>query len=47
VLVQKFRINLARRFALGQQEKILSVSLDQARLEAMSVCDYVDLYVPG
>jgi 2-methylcitrate dehydratase len=45
LLVQKFRTNLARRFAPEQQEKIVSVSLDRARLEAMSVCDYVDLYV--
>ena len=45
LLVQKFRTNLARRFGPEQQEKILSVSLDQARLETMSVCDYVDLYI--
>ena len=45
LLVQKFRTNLARRFAPERQEKILSVSLDQKRLEAMTVCDYVDLYV--
>jgi 2-methylcitrate dehydratase len=45
LLVEKFRTNLARRFAPEQQNKILSVSLDQARLEAISVCDYVDLYV--
>jgi 2-methylcitrate dehydratase len=45
LLVQKFRTNLARRFAPERQDKILSVSLDQKRLEAMGVCDYVDLYV--
>jgi len=47
LLVQKFRTNLARRFAPQQQEKIVSVSLDQTRLETMSVCDYVDLYIPS
>ena len=45
LLVQKFRTNLARRFGPEQQDNIVSVSLDQARLEKMSVCDYVDLYV--
>jgi 2-methylcitrate dehydratase len=45
LLIEKFRTNLARRFAPAQQQKILDVSLDQARLEAMSVSDYVDLYV--
>ena len=44
LLVQKFRINLARRFTPERQDKILSVSLDQKRLETMSVSDYVDLY---
>jgi 2-methylcitrate dehydratase len=44
-LVQKFRTNLARRFAPKQQQSILDVSLDQDRLEAMPVSDYVDLYV--
>ena len=44
LLVQKFRTNLARRFAAAQQERILAVSLDRKRLEAMSVKDYVDLY---
>jgi 2-methylcitrate dehydratase len=45
LLVEKFRTNLARRFGPEQQDRILFVSLDQARLEAISVCDYVDLYV--
>jgi 2-methylcitrate dehydratase len=45
LLVEKFRINLARRFPLRQQRAILEVSLDQARLEAMPVNEYVDLYV--
>ncbi|PVY60299.1 hypothetical protein C7440_2665, partial [Pusillimonas noertemannii] len=37
--------NLARRFAAKQQQRILDVSLDQDRLEAMPVHEYVDLYV--
>ncbi|MCX4164117.1 MULTISPECIES: bifunctional 2-methylcitrate dehydratase/aconitate hydratase [Paraburkholderia] len=45
LLVEKFRTNLARRFPVKQQQAILDISLDQARLEAMSVNEYVDLYV--
>ncbi|MFL9931396.1 bifunctional 2-methylcitrate dehydratase/aconitate hydratase [Paraburkholderia sp. RL18-103-BIB-C] len=45
LLVEKFRTNLARRFPVKQQLAILGVSLDQARLEAMPVNEYVDLYV--
>ena len=45
LLVEKFRTNLARRFAAKQQQAILDVSLDQAKLEAMPVNEYVDLYV--
>jgi len=45
LLVAKFQTNLARRFPEKQQRAILDVSLDQARLEAMAVKDYVDLYV--
>ncbi|MDE1895088.1 MAG: bifunctional 2-methylcitrate dehydratase/aconitate hydratase [Pseudomonadota bacterium] len=45
LLEAKFRANLARRFAARQQERILRVSLDTARLAAMPVHEYVDLYV--
>jgi 2-methylcitrate dehydratase len=45
LLVEKFRTNLGRRFPPAQQQKILDISLDQARLERMGVSDYVDLYV--
>ncbi|SAK78360.1 2-methylcitrate dehydratase [Caballeronia glebae] len=45
LLVEKFRTNLARRFPQKQQQAILAVSLDQAKLEAMPVNEYVDLYV--
>jgi 2-methylcitrate dehydratase len=44
LLEAKFRRNLARRFTEARQQAILSVSLDQARLEAMPVNAYVDLY---
>jgi len=46
LLVEKFRTNLARRFPQAQQQRILDVSLDPARLDALPVNDYVDLYVP-
>ncbi|WP_186148348.1 bifunctional 2-methylcitrate dehydratase/aconitate hydratase [Burkholderia gladioli] len=45
LLVEKFRSNLARRFPTKQQQAILDVSLDPARLAAMPVNEYVDLYV--
>jgi 2-methylcitrate dehydratase len=45
VLVEKFRRNLARRFAAKQQQAILDVALDAARLEAMPVNAFVDLMV--
>ncbi|WP_250466471.1 bifunctional 2-methylcitrate dehydratase/aconitate hydratase [Caballeronia sp. GAFFF2] len=45
LLVEKFKTNLARRFPQKQQQAILAVSLDQAKLEAMPVNEYVDLYV--
>ena len=45
LLEAKFRRNLARQFPARQQQRILDVSLDQAKLESMSVHEYVDLYV--
>jgi 2-methylcitrate dehydratase PrpD len=44
LLDDKFRVNLARRFARKRQDAILDASLDQAGLEAMAVNEYVDLY---
>jgi len=44
LLVEKFRTNLARRFPSKQQAAILAVSLDPARLEAMAVNEYLDMY---
>jgi 2-methylcitrate dehydratase len=44
VLVEKFKTNLARKLSKKQQEVILAVSLDQKKLEATSVNEYVDLY---
>jgi len=43
LLIEKFRINLARRFAAKQQQAILDVALDTARLPAMPVNEFVDL----
>lgn len=45
LLLEKFRTNLARRFAPEQQEQILNASVDQHALEATSVPDYVGLFV--
>jgi 2-methylcitrate dehydratase len=45
LLIEKFRINLARRFAARQQRAILDVALDTKRLPAMAVNEFVDLMV--
>jgi 2-methylcitrate dehydratase len=47
LLEDKFRRNLARRYQPAQQQRILEASAERARLEAMPVCDYVDLYGKG
>jgi 2-methylcitrate dehydratase len=45
ILVEKFKTNLARRFPERQQKTILDVCMDPARLEAMPVNQFVDLFV--
>ena len=45
LLVEKFQTNLARRFPAEQQKRILEVSLDPEKLDAMPVPEYVDLYL--
>ncbi|MBV8628224.1 MAG: 2-methylcitrate dehydratase, partial [Paraburkholderia sp.] len=45
LLIEKFRTNLARRFPAKQQQAILDVSLDEARLFGLPVNEYVDMYV--
>ncbi len=45
LLLEKFKINLRRRFPESQMQHILSASLNRDRLEAMPVNEYVDLYV--
>jgi 2-methylcitrate dehydratase len=45
LLIEKFKTNLRRCFAEDRQEGILEASLDRARLEAMPVNEYVELYV--
>ena len=45
LLIEKFRTNLARRFPTKQQQAILDVSLDEARLCGLPVNEYVDMYV--
>lgn len=44
VLVDKFRLNLARRFPSIQQTAILDSSLNMRELSNMPVNDYLDLY---
>ena len=45
LLIEKFKINLARIFKEDQQKKILDVSMDYKKLSQMAVNEYVDLYV--
>jgi 2-methylcitrate dehydratase len=45
LLIEKFRVNLARRFALERQQAILDAALDRKRLSAMAVNEFVDLMV--
>jgi len=46
VLVEKFKTNLARRFAPAQQREILELCLDAERLQATPVREFVDRLVP-
>ncbi len=45
LLIEKFKINLARIFSADQQKKILDVSMDYKKLSDMAVNEYVDLYI--
>ena len=45
LLVEKFKTNLARRFAEKQRAQILELCLDAKRLEATPVHEFVDLMV--
>jgi 2-methylcitrate dehydratase len=45
VLLEKFRTNLARRFAARQQQAILDVALERTKLETMPVHEFVDMMV--
>jgi 2-methylcitrate dehydratase len=45
VLVEKFKTNLARRFPARQQGAILALALDDKRLQATPVHEFVDLFV--
>ena len=44
-LVKKFKVNLARRFDAKKQADILTLCLDQAKLEATPVNQFVDMLV--
>jgi 2-methylcitrate dehydratase len=43
ILVEKFRINLARRFPEKQRERIMELCMNPKQLEATPVHDFVDL----
>ena len=45
LLEAKFRTNLARRFPKERREAILGLCMDQGRLEATPVNEFVDLFV--
>ena len=45
LLEEKFRTNLACRFPARQQKSIIDLCLDQVRLEATSVNEFVDIFV--
>ena len=45
LLIEKFKINLARIFATDQQKKILDLCLDQKKLEQTEVKDFMELFV--
>lgn len=45
LLLNKFKINLARQFPEAQQIRILKASLDKPMLEKMPVNEYMDLFV--
>lgn len=45
LLIEKFKVNLARRFPEKQQKVILNASLDLKAISEIPVNEYVDLYV--
>jgi 2-methylcitrate dehydratase len=45
LLIEKFENNLARRLSAEAQERILAATADQARLEAMPVDEFVEMFV--
>lgn len=45
LLIEKFKINLARRFPAKQQSTILNASLDLKTISDIPVNEYVDMYV--
>jgi 2-methylcitrate dehydratase len=43
LLIEKFRTNLARIYSPEQQERILEITLNRAKLEELSVTEFTDL----
>jgi 2-methylcitrate dehydratase len=46
-LIEKFKTNLARQYDTDRAKHILNISLDQSKLEALPVNEYVDLFWKG
>jgi 2-methylcitrate dehydratase len=44
-LIKKFKVNLARRFPAKQAQAVLALCLDQRKLEALPVNEFVDMLV--
>lgn len=44
-LIEKFKINLARRFPAGQQKAIVAKSLDRQKLSALPVQQFLNFLV--
>ena len=43
LLIEKFKVNLARIYDKAQQDEILALSLDYEKLAKTSVSNYLDL----
>jgi 2-methylcitrate dehydratase len=46
LLLRKFRKNIAASMEPEREEMIADLFLNQQRLEAMSVCDFMELFTP-
>jgi len=44
LLIEKFKVNLARRYPARQQASLLALCLDQERLESTPIHEFVDSF---